>query len=291
LVDRIRELGMARAWYGVGVAAASVVGAVALGQPAVDKGVFWLGNPTPRELMRELSTDRPDTTESPYTVDAGRFQVELSLVDYTRDEADGVRTRAVSVAPVLLKAGVTSWMDVALGLEPYTRVRVEDGSGAVTEDGFGDLVVRVKMNAWGNDGGRTALAVMPYVKLPTAGEGLGNDFVEGGLIVPFAVDLGAGNSLGLMAEFDVVRDAADEGYVVDFVHSATVSRPLAGDLGGYVEYAGFYSLNADVDYRAYVNAGVTYGLTADVQLDAGVRVGLTDAADDFGVFTGVSWRF
>ena len=282
---------MARAWYGVGVAAASVVGAGALGQPAVDKGVFWLGNPTPRELMRELSTDRPDTTESPYTVDAGRFQVELSLVDYTRDETDGVRTRAVSAAPVLLKAGVTSWMDVALGVEPYTRVRVDDGSGAVTEDGFGDLVVRVKMTAWGNDGGRTALAVMPYVKLPTASEGLGNDSVEGGLIVPFALDLGNDNSLGLMAEFDFFRDAADEGYVVDFVHSATVSRPLFGDLGGYVEYAGFYNLNADADYRAYFDAGLTYGLTADVQLDAGVRVGLTGAADDFGVFTGISWRF
>jgi hypothetical protein len=36
----------------------------------VDKSQFHLFNPTPKALMRELSTDRPDQTESPYTVDA-----------------------------------------------------------------------------------------------------------------------------------------------------------------------------------------------------------------------------
>lgn len=49
---------------------------------AVDKRQFTLFNPTPDKLMREMSTDRPDTTESPYTVDAGHFQFELDLAEY-----------------------------------------------------------------------------------------------------------------------------------------------------------------------------------------------------------------
>jgi hypothetical protein len=57
----------------VGATASARPAAVAATGPA-DKSAFSLFNPTPRELMREMSTDRPDTTESPYTVDAGHFQ-------------------------------------------------------------------------------------------------------------------------------------------------------------------------------------------------------------------------
>src|SRR5687767_2381830 len=56
-----------------------------------DKSGYHLFDPTPRALMREMSTDRPDTTESPRTVDAGHFQLEMSFVDFTREDEDGVR--------------------------------------------------------------------------------------------------------------------------------------------------------------------------------------------------------
>ncbi|HYE61310.1 MAG TPA: transporter [Phycisphaerales bacterium] len=282
------------------VAAGCASGAVAAGvlqgdgpggaSPA-DKSGYHLFNPTPREQMRELSTDRPDTTESPYTVDAGHFQVELSFVDLSFDDTDSVETRAVSVAPMLLKVGLTNDIDLALGLDPYTRVRTEDGAAEETVEGFGDTVLRLKANLWGNDGGDTALALMPFVKFPTASDGLGNDHVEGGLIIPFGMSLPNEFSMGLMAEFDLIRDAADEGYVVDFVHTATIGRPLVGELSGYVEYAGFYNLNADEDYRGYFDAGLTYAVTDDLQLDTGIRVGLTEAAEDFGVFAGIAWRY
>ena len=50
--------------------------------PPTDKSQYSLFNPTPRELWRPLSADRPDFTESPFTVDAGALQLELSFVDY-----------------------------------------------------------------------------------------------------------------------------------------------------------------------------------------------------------------
>src|SRR5687767_13300570 len=45
-----------------------------------DKSQYTLFNPVPRDMRRELSPDRPDRTESPFTVDAGHVQVELSFV-------------------------------------------------------------------------------------------------------------------------------------------------------------------------------------------------------------------
>ncbi|WP_375396658.1 hypothetical protein [uncultured Sphingomonas sp.] len=48
--------------------------AISVENDAIDKSQYTLFDPTPRAAMRPFSTDRPDTTESPYTVDAGIFR-------------------------------------------------------------------------------------------------------------------------------------------------------------------------------------------------------------------------
>jgi hypothetical protein len=40
-----------------------------------------------------------------------------------------------------------------------------------------------------------------------------------------------------------------------------------------------------------VDIGFTYGLSANVQLDAGVNIGVTDSADDWNPFLGISFRY
>src|SRR2546423_6881645 len=60
-------------------------------RPMVDKSRYTLFNPTPRSLMRELSADRPDITETPYTVDAGHFQLEMDILRYSYDRYSSAR--------------------------------------------------------------------------------------------------------------------------------------------------------------------------------------------------------
>jgi hypothetical protein len=56
------------------------------------KSRYNLFHRTPVELRRPMTTDRPDRTESPYTVDAGLFQAEIDLFTYGSDaSADGNR--------------------------------------------------------------------------------------------------------------------------------------------------------------------------------------------------------
>ena len=283
---------------------AAVLGSVipsARGQtaPAGEKSSYTLFNPTPRERMREMSTDRPDTTESPYTVDAGHVQFELSLFDYARNDDDGVRTESVAVLPANVKLGLLNNVDVQFVFTPYTREETEGGGGAGDElaEGFSDdTQVRLKINLWGNDGpapglGDTAFAVMPFVKFPTGSDELSNDHVEGGVILPLAVALPGGVNLGLMAELDVVYNEADDGYGLDFVHTATVGRDLVGALAGYVEYIGIAPHDTGGTYQAIASGGLTYAVTDDWVLDVGGTVGLSDSADDFTVFAGTSFRF
>lgn len=294
--------GTTRVGLVIGVLASGASGAAArdasLGQPAdghADKSSYHLFNPTPRELLRDMSTDRPDATESPFTVDAGHVQLEMSFVDLAFEglgERGGSARTAASVAPMLLKVGVLNDIDVQLGIDPLLRVPSDSADADPRHaQGFGDSVLRVKVNLWGNDGGATALALMPFVVLPTATGGVGAGGWEGGLIVPLAVALDEHWTLGLMGEADFVRSGLGDDLGIDLVHTATLSCPLGPDSGCFVEYAGFENLDGDERYRGFLNLGMTWGLTGDVQFDAGVRVGLTDAAEDFGFFTGVSFRF
>jgi hypothetical protein len=130
---------------------------------------------------------------------------------------------------------------------------------------------------------------MPFVKFPTNTGNLGNDRVEGGLIMPLAIELPHDFAFAVMAEIDINR--ADERYVLDFVHTATISHAIWEELGGFVEYAGFANWNRAERYRGYLNLGLTYAVSENVQLDGGVRVGLTKEAEDVGMFVGISLRY
>lgn len=243
--------------------------------------------------LRELSTDRPDKTESPHTVDAGHVQLELDFAKWAADRNGPERTRTLTLAPVNLKLGIGRDTDVQLVFDGHIRERTEDRlTGARrTIDGAGDVTLRLKHNLWGNDGGSTAFALMPFVKLPTASNGLGNGHVEGGIIAPLAVTITDGIDLGLMTEVDVVRKDDDSGYTAAFINSATVAFDLTEQLGLYTEIYSERSAERGAGFVATFDAGLTYAVGEDTQLDLGVNVGLTDAADDLELFVGLSRRF
>jgi outer membrane putative beta-barrel porin/alpha-amylase len=264
-----------------------------------DKSKYHLFNPTPPNLLREMSTDRPDKTESPYTVDAGHFQFEMDLLNYAhdRERSGGMKTTvdAFAIAPVNFKVGLCNQADLQVVVETWNYVRTKaSGPGFNLRQhrrGFGDITTRLKYNFWGNDGGRTAFAAMPFAKLPTNQDELGNNSVEGGLILPLAVELPQGFGMGVMTEFDFNRDSAGDGHHAEFINSITFAHDIAGDLGGYVEFFSAVSSEEDSEWVGTVNLGLTYGLTDNVQLDGGVNIGVTDSAPDINPFIGVSFRF
>lgn len=244
---------------------------------------------------REMSTDRPDKTESPYTVPKGMVQLESDLAAYTYDKHNAERTtlEAWTAGSLNVKYGLADNVDLQVVFDGYLNERTKDRvSGAAhRQDGVGDLTTRLKINLWGNDGGNTALALMPFVKAPTASHGLGNDEVEGGLIIPLAVALPAGWGMGLMTEVDIAADEAGGGHHAEFVNSITFGRDLTEKLGAYVEFWTLISAENSSDWQGTVDVGLTYAITDNLQLDAGCNFGVTESAEDVHPFVGLSYRF
>ncbi|MEM6675474.1 MAG: transporter [Planctomycetota bacterium] len=248
--------------------------------PLIKTRPYSLFNPSPRDRLRPLSADRPDTTESAITVDAGHYQFEVSLGDWARERREDVFIALQMNA----KVGLTESIDLQLVFDSYV---LEDSPDGEDGEGFGDFLIRTKLNVWGNDGGPSAFAFFPYIKIPT-GSDVSNDELEGGLILPYARSLTDTLDLGLMAQFDAVYDEEEDDHDLEFLHTAVLGAPIAGDWGAFYEYVG---IAAEDDYTASFNVGITNQPTPNLLLDAGVRVGITDDADDLGIFLGFTARY
>jgi len=262
--------------------------------PSLDKSGYSLFSPTPDAALRTFSPDRPTRSNGPLTVDAGRFQYETDLVSYTHSNTGGVSTRTFVALDPTLKVGLTPRVDLELQFNGYTNTRVLDPSNGSTlsrADGAGDFVIRTKVNLFGNDGGAVAMALIPYVKLPTAAPTLGNNQVEGGLIAPLSIKLPAGFVLTLVPEVDVLRNANDSGKHTNFVGVLDLGYAVTDHLTVFAEVYGAAGTDAHTPPAYTADAAVAYLLTETIQLDAGVNVGLNRNTPNLQFYSGVSQRF
>jgi len=266
-------------------------------QPAApDKSGYTFFNPTPDNELRAFSPDRPPKADSAYTVDAGHFQYETDLLNYSQTNVGGVTTRLYQAADPVWKFGLTNWADFELQYNGYQNLTASSNStGAVLARaaGFGDIFVKSKINLFGNDGGPAALAVIPYVKLPSNSPLISNGAVEEGLIAPFQLQLPQDFGLTLMTEVDALKNASDDGRHANFVNLVNLNHAVPGikNLSATIEF--YSSVGTDPNTPAIytLDTALIYLLTPNVQLDAGADFGLNRAAPTVQVFLGLSQRF
>ncbi|MES2305343.1 MAG: transporter [Gemmatimonadota bacterium] len=247
---------------------------------------YSIFKPVPHAKMRDLSTDRPDRTESPYTVDAGHIQVEMDGINYIRDRVDASTVvHGWAIAPVNFKVGVTPRFDLQFVSEFITGSRVATPSGNFSEHGVGEMTLRAKLNFWGNDGGTTAFGIMPFVSSSPFADGRR---VQGGVILPLSVELAPNWGLGTMVETDFVAEEGRAGRSVHTVFSVTVGHDFSDRLGMFGE---IFSESSKGPWVGTADFGTTFAITPNVQIDGGANIGISRAADGVNPFLGLSIRF
>jgi Putative MetA-pathway of phenol degradation len=278
------------------IAIGSLAGAALAAEPnATDKSQYNLFNPTPDKDLRGFAPDRPAKGTGPTTVDAGRIVVEVEAFNYSRQKSDGVQTTTWVGPNPTIKIGLTDRIDFQINWAPFQQAKVHDSAAGTTDkfSGDTDLYLRSKINLWGNEGtGKTAFATVPFIKLGTAPEGLGNKSTEGGIIMPYSLNLGNDISLAFTSEIDYLRDTSRHGYHAGYVNSIGLSGPIMKDVTLTGEL--WSSINRDPGntIRQYsVDAALAWMARPNLQFDIGVNIGLNSDTPALQLYTGVARRF
>lgn len=293
---------------------------------AKNKNQYNLFNPTPRKLLREFSTDRPNLATSPLTVDAGHFYIEADVVNYTRkgSDEDGNTREKFLFASTTLRAGLTNNVEFRLLFQPYNLARTTFGStgevqpntnvsilrtgsttnttttsrrpGEVQESsGFDTLQAALKINVYGNDTyekpGATAFGLLPFINIPTARKGLGGNSIEGGLSALFIYKISDKLDVEENLELDAIKNGTSAGYHVEPFNVVSLDYQITKPLGTFFEIASRFNNESRFGSIVTFDTGLLINIGNDTQLDVGAFIGLTRAADDINPYLGFSKRF
>ena len=262
--------------------------------PTPDKSQYTLFNPTPVDLRRPYNTDRPSKTDSPFTIDAGVFQIESDVWNWTLDEPDtkhgDKRIRTWIVGNSNFKLGLTNWMDLQIFPQFYVNKRTSGpGFGKPLEqDGFGDTTIRLKINLLGNDGGKLVIGFLSSLKIPTNTGDTGNHVWEPGFELPVNYSLPWGFTLFAQTRIDVLDKSRSSNMQVQWQNPIGLSRTIVGNLSAYVE---FYDAVSSGPWVGTLDTGLIYQVTPNCSIDVNSFFGVTRGAPDYNVFSGFGYRF
>jgi len=267
-----------------------------IAEQSPDKSGYSIFNPTPTAFMRELNADRPDKTDCPFTVDAGRFQIEVDFANLTYDrlnpEKNNVRFTAFEISPMNLKVGLLNNLDFQLVFTPFRWEKTNDLDARTVEQksGFNGITPRFKLNLMGNDGGFFALAVIPFVKFPLSYDHLNNGFVEGGMGIPYSFDIPSWD-VGFQTTFHFNHNEFGSANHVEIDNSVSVGHVLIGNFSLSAELFCNVSMEQGAYWVGTGDTWLTYQVDEQLRFDGGVYIGLTLAADDWHPWLGMTWRF
>jgi Putative MetA-pathway of phenol degradation len=230
-------------------------------------------------------------TEVPSTVPIGTWQVEADVAAVSWDSRtleSGVAHRHWTFGSTLLTTGVGQKADVQIGYVTFVDDVYSSALERTRYRGRGDIYIRSKWNFWGTEAETSALAVLPYIKIPTNTGGVGNDRVEGGLVVPFGMPLGTDTSLNAMVSADYLDDG-NGGTDVLWSASWVVTRSVSTRWATYAEAGATVDLSNSGDWAGTVGVGLTFAATEKFSLDLAGYAGITRSAPDWSGAFRIVW--
>ena len=224
-----------------------------------------------------LITDRPDFTESAYTIQPDRMQLELGYTYRESDNGDEIRSHNFPEA--LLRIGMQDDWELRLGWSGYTFAEND-------KDIANDMSVGIKWILTPQDGWHPRLALIGEITVPT---GHGDTDVDPTVKLLWSYDLDEKNSLSGNLGIAAITQSGDR--FAQGSASLSWGHSLDDRWGIYTEYFTTFPDADDEDAAHTINGGLVYLLNDDLQLDISIGLGLNDQADDIIAGIGVSYRF
>lgn len=241
----------------------------------------------------DISTDRPDQTETPDTIPPGFFQIESGWT-HGEDRESGLDSRADAVLETLLRVGLTQRLELRFVSGGYRWERSESEGDTAREDGFADTEIGFKAHLWDERGPRPSAGFLAHLTLPTGADEFSSHRADPSFRFSFAHGLTERWSLGynLGAAWGTAMEASgDRDTLGAFQYTTSLGYALADTVGVFGEFFGDVPFNEGGGGAHSIDGGITWRPRPNVQFDASIGVGLTREAPDWFVGAGLSWRW
>lgn len=246
--------------------------------------------PTKSTPTSPICTDRPTKSNFACTVPAGQIQIEADAFNWLSTGAGTERFDQMLFTNPTIKYGLGTSTDIQLNWAPLVRTRSRSGADVAVQTGVGDVVLRLKQRLTSADG-HFQLAVLPFVKIPTAPSGIGNRKWEGGVAVPINYSIDGGWTITLGPQLDILADVDGSGQHFGLTGLVNIAKQI----GPFTIYNEIWtSQNFDpagtVSQVSY-DVALAWLPRPTLQFDIGANIGLNRNTPDHQIYLGISTRF
>jgi hypothetical protein len=247
--------------------------------------------PTASTTDSAICTDRPTKSNFACTVPKGMVQIEADLFGWETTKRGGERVDVLVFSNPTIKFGLSDSSDIQLNWSPYARARSRDTAGnVIINEGIGDLTVRFKQRLTAPEGA-FQLAVLPFVKLPTASASVGDGKVEGGFAFPINQSIAGGWTVTLGPQVDVLANSDGQGYHLGVTGLVNIAKQF-GSFTLYNEIWTSQAFDPSGTVRQWsYDTALVWLPTPNWQFDVGANIGLNRETPDVYGYIGLSTRF
>lgn len=238
--------------------------------------------------------NRPSLGSSACITEPGRVQLEVSSIDWQRDDTPDSRDDRVSLGDFQARLGIAPATEVQIGWTPYGHDRQRDrlAGGIDRTSGVGDVRLAVRQNLRHPDGKGLSFGVEPFVTLPVGRTPIGGGDWGAGAVVPVTYDVGETLILGVTGEVDAAVDEDGDGRHLQGSGIVTLDIHLTDALTADVEA----QMLRDQDpsghaTRVFAAAGLTHTLHGTRAVFVEGVAGLNHDSPDVRVLGGIAAVF
>lgn len=236
-----------------------------------------------QDEIPDLVTDRPDATESAFSVPKGLFQIETGFV-FSKDKEAELDTEGLDLLSTLLRFGVGDGFELRLGFNfRQESFSLLDSSILGNSVGLAPLAIGFKYEMMQGEGWVPQMALLASIAMPVGSSDYTSDKIEPGILLSFSHDISDDLGLGYNLGMDFPEEQI-------FKYSLALGYSLSEFVGIYAEVFGQASDVENTVPENYFDAGITWLLLPNIQLDASVGYLLHDHRDGYFMSTGFSWR-
>lgn len=256
---------------------------------ALSVAAVMIGTPALAQDEPRFCPTRPNLGGSSCTTEPGRVHVEMSALDWERDDQSDQREDRIVTADILTRLGVGKNIELQLEWVGYGRDRTRDKANETvdTVTGTGDVTFAIREHLAGQKGKPFSAGIQAFVTAPTGRYPVGAGTWSTGVIVPIQYELTEKIAIAVTGEADAAANQSGMGRHLSYSEITGVRYKFTDQITANAEL----SLERDDDpdqheTLALAALSAAWRPTKIVQFDILAAAGLNHAAPSLRLVTG-----